>query len=252
MSPPTFGGAVGVHRRLFFLRMRRRSSLWIALGLCALPPLLALSMSLFRGAGRNTFTEVMEFTLVLLPFLPLLFASSLVGDELERRTADFVLARPVPRATFLIGRLLALWPVAAALAVDVVLAFVAAFAAVPSDAVAALPVLGVALLATLLGFCAYTGLAALFSTLFPRLTIVAFGGYIVAVELGIGGAPLALHWVSLLWHLRNLAGVPKAVALGWGPTVPIFISAFLLLAAALAATATAIWRLGNAEHRGDG
>ncbi len=130
----SFAAAVAAQRRLFFLRLRRRSTLWIVTALCALPPLLAVCLTLFAAGGRNTFTESMELSLVLLPFLPLLFATTLLGDELERHTSDFILARPVARATLLIGRLTALWPVVPPAVIGALLAFVAAYAPQLSDA----------------------------------------------------------------------------------------------------------------------
>jgi ABC-type Na+ efflux pump permease subunit len=61
--------------------------------------------------------ELLSFQLLILAVLPPMFISSSIGEEIEDRTMTYLWSRPIPRWTVVIGKLLALAPIAMVLVV---------------------------------------------------------------------------------------------------------------------------------------
>ena len=113
---PTIGymGYVSVAFGHAFTLMLRRSRLILATVIALLPvlippALLFLTRVEYVLEGGDAFVNVMEnlYLSVLAPVLALFFATMLVGDDVESQTIAYMLTRPIPRSSWVIGRYLA-------------------------------------------------------------------------------------------------------------------------------------------------
>ncbi|MDB4956094.1 MAG: hypothetical protein JWO36_3663 [Myxococcales bacterium] len=114
---PTTGATLSAIAGLTLRRLRRGRTQWVAGSIACLPILLAGVIS--QTASR---TQVVEWTGVLLDLfivemlvlavVPALFVASAIGDEIEDRTTTYLWSRPLARWTVLVGKLIALTPIA--------------------------------------------------------------------------------------------------------------------------------------------
>lgn len=113
---PTIGyaGYVSVAFGHAFTLMLRRSRLILATIIALLPVLIPPALVFLTRVeyvleGGDAFVNIMEnlYLSVLAPVLALFFATMLVGDDVESQTIAYMLTRPVPRSSWVIGRYLA-------------------------------------------------------------------------------------------------------------------------------------------------
>jgi ABC-type transport system involved in multi-copper enzyme maturation permease subunit len=110
------GGTMLAIAGLTWRRLLRGRSLWIA-GLIALLPVAFGLVLRTQGPRRDVVDELLAFQLLVLAVLPPMFISSSIGEEIEDRTMTYLWSRPIPRWTVVIGKLLALAPIAMVLVV---------------------------------------------------------------------------------------------------------------------------------------
>ncbi|MCI0432810.1 MAG: ABC transporter permease subunit, partial [Gemmatimonadetes bacterium] len=101
---------------LTWKRLLRGRSLWIA-GLIALLPVAFGAVLRTQGPRGDVTDDLLAFELLVLSVLPPMFISSSIGEEIEDRTMTYLWSRPIPRWTVIIGKLLALAPIAMVLVV---------------------------------------------------------------------------------------------------------------------------------------
>lgn len=111
-------GAVAVARNTIREVVRQRMMLVLALfgvGLLAASQVLS---PIALGEGKKVVTDFgLAGSSLLATLLAVVLGSSLLHKELERRTIYAVMAKPIRRAEFLLGKFLGLWVTAAALVV---------------------------------------------------------------------------------------------------------------------------------------
>src|SRR6185503_12480129 len=69
------------------------------------------------GPRKDLADELLAFQLLVLAVLPPMFIASSIGEEIEDRTITYLWSRPIPRWAVLIGKFLALAPIAVVLVV---------------------------------------------------------------------------------------------------------------------------------------
>ena len=144
-----------------------------------------------------------------MPFVPALTASAAVAEEIENKTFTFVFARPAPRGALVVGKLAAATlPAIAVVVPSLAIAWLVARAALPGRLADTWPHLLRVELAAVAGLCAYrrAGGGDRHGVLAPS----ARGGavYLLLIEAGLGSAPIVINFVTVAWHLRNLAELP--------------------------------------------
>jgi len=94
-----------------FNTMLRRQRLILAAVVSFLPVLIPVMMAFFSLSsweedGRNVFIMMVEkvHINVLAPLLALFFATMLVGEDAEGQTMPYMLTRPIPRSSWVLGR----------------------------------------------------------------------------------------------------------------------------------------------------
>lgn len=246
----SLAGAALLYAELSWIRLKRQRLLWSCLVLLVLP--LGGAVILVAGGhwGRELFDRLLEVHLrFLVLFLPALLAAPVVAEEIEGKTFTFLFARPAPRAAVVLGKYLAVaLPLTLAMAAVLALEWLLAHARFPSDFAPELAHLLRAEAACALGVLGFTSLSALLGTLFTRQPFVAVLGYMLVVEAGLSSAPLVLCLITFSWHLRNIAGLPRAQPAFTNFSVSVGLSVALVMAAALAALWGAARALRNAEY----
>lgn len=113
MTVPSSGTAVATIARLTWKRLFRGRALWIGVVVAALP--IAFSLAVQAKSRATEFTFVIE--ILVLSVLPPLYIASSIGEEIEHRTTTYLWSRPIARWTVLVGKLVALAPIAVVLVV---------------------------------------------------------------------------------------------------------------------------------------
>jgi ABC-type transport system involved in multi-copper enzyme maturation permease subunit len=260
MSAATEAGDIGlvagarVYARMTLMRLRRRRVLlWGSLALFLLPLVYVTVLALLGHWGRGLFDDINELVFrFLLPFMPALFASSLVAEEIENKTFTFVFARPAPRASLIAGKYVAaLAPLVIVLVPTLLVTWLIALARFPGDMIESWPHLVRVELAAVLGLCGFGALALALGTVFSRHPIVAVLGYLGLIELGLSAVPVVLNRLTLTWHLRNLAELPLPATEFAALDVPAWGSAII----AAGVTPLLLWlaslSVNGAEYRTD-
>ena len=101
---------------LTWRRLVRGRSLWVA-SVIALAPVAFGAVLRTQGFRKDIADDLLMFQLLVLAVLPPMFIASSIGEEIEDRTVTYLWSRPIPRWTVLIGKLLALAPIAMVLVV---------------------------------------------------------------------------------------------------------------------------------------
>ena len=112
------GAAVRAIAGVTWTRLWRGRAVWIAAGIAALPYLLAaIGKAASRGGPHPAVgqAEVLSLAVLVMAVLPPLLVASAVAEELEDKTAAYLWSRPIARWTVLVGKLVVLLPLAAAL-----------------------------------------------------------------------------------------------------------------------------------------
>jgi ABC-type transport system involved in multi-copper enzyme maturation permease subunit len=242
-----------IYGRMTWLRMRRGRALWAAAVLLALPIVYAGGLAIAGHWGRGLFDDVSElYFRFLIPFVPALTAASAVAEEIENKTFTFVFARPAPRASLIVGKLVAATlPAIAVVVPSLALTWLVAMLRFPADMAETWPHLLRVELAATAGLAAYGALSMALGTIFSRHPVVAVLGYLILVEAGVGSAPIVLNLIAVAWHLRNIAELPLPDTNFMSLQVPWWGSALVALAVTPLFAFLSTVAVNGAEYRTD-
>jgi ABC-2 type transport system permease protein len=225
--------------RLTLARLRRGRAVWAA---CAIALLPAAAAVVLRSRVQTIEDRAEMITalyvpqLLVLAVLPALFVASSIGEEIEDRTITYLWSRPLPRWHVIVGKLVALAPVAVAISVAGWMLAVK----IGSDWTApAWTVVGIGSAALAISL-----VSAGIGTLAPRhgmaLTIV----YMLLFDLPVGEIPASLQVLSVTHQARQLAGIAShglhPVLSRTAPAITMAVLAGIWLAAGL-------WRVRRLE-----
>ena len=209
--------------RVALARAARRGGTWGLLALALLPPVLGTVLGAL-GHGATVTALPIAIRLVA-PLLVAALVAGPVGEQFERRTVLYYFLRPVSRTAVLAGE----WLGYAAL-VALTLGLAGAFLAV-ADAFTGAPGLGSLLripLALAVEGGVLAGLCLGLAVLVPRQALLATIGVLALTEGGLPALPGNFHYVSLGYHVGQLAGLATEPATGAG--LPLWVSGVALLA----------------------
>jgi ABC-type transport system involved in multi-copper enzyme maturation permease subunit len=176
-------------------RLVRGRAIWVVMLIALLPAALAS-----LGEGRDQPLLVIgAIQSVVMALLPPIFVASSIGEEIEDRTTTYLWSRPIGRWTIVVGKLLALAPLAAALIVG------GWFVAYQIAAGAPPPVQSI--LAFAAGAVAISTIAAGVAVLVPKHGMALSIIYLVVFDQIIGNIPASLQTISVTRQVRLLAGV---------------------------------------------
>ncbi len=208
---------------------------------------LALALRLTESGGAAVFSTLVSgvFFPFVAPMLSLVYASGVVRDDVEAGTMPYFLTRPLTRASFLSGKMLASFLMAIALVLpSLVLVYYAVVS--PSgwgEVGAQFPSLARSLGIAALGLAAYNGIFALAGTVLKRPLLAGlvfvFGWQALATFVP-GRARLATvaHYMTSLVPGSSAGGV-FAGLLGERSSTAVSILSLVLIAAATHALAVA-------------
>jgi len=182
--------------RLTLRRLVRGKALWLALGFAALPPVLAAALP------SNAVGYAFEIEMLLYAVIPPLVVAGAIGEDLEERTATYLWSRPVARWTIVVGKLVALAPVVAA--IDL-----ASWAIAGALAGHGQPSLD-ALVAVAAGALAVSTLCAGIAALVPRHAMAVTIVYMLFDDM-IGQIPARLQLFSVTHHAGRIVGIGEPV-----------------------------------------
>lgn len=211
-------------------RLSRGRALWVSALIAILPtipPLLLNNTGKIMNAGPTV--PLQFFVMVLLP--PVFVASSL-GEEIEDRTTTYLWSRPIPRWTVVVGKLLALAPVAMLL---VAVGWTIAHQLGTGELPPARTTLGF-----VAGALAVAAMAAGLATLVPKHGMALSIAYLVILDLAIGALPASIQNISITRHVRMLTDLGEDGSGLLQPSLAMLaISGFWL--------AIAFWRIRRLE-----
>lgn len=192
---PTTRTALVTIARLTMRRLLRGRALWLGAVVAALPVVFEALVDKSNPLQAVDATFTIEL-LVLVVLQPLFVASS-IGEEVEDRTTTYLWSRPLARWTILIGKLIALAPIASAL-------LVASWALAVQLGADHLPTAQSAI-GLAAGGLAAAAIVAAIATLVPKhgmaLAIVYLG-----IDFVIGTIPWSLQILSATHQAKLVAG----------------------------------------------
>lgn len=222
--------AMGAITALTWRRVLRGRTLWVATAIALVPVAFGLVLQ-GLGPRRDLADELLSFQLLVLAVLPPMFIASSIGEEIEDRTMTYLWSRPIPRWSVVIGKLLALAPIAMVL---VVVSWHLACA------------LGLTSMPPWRSHLALAGAAAVVSAistgiavLVPRHGMALTIGYLL-FDFWIGILPASIQNFSVLYHVDAIS-FPKPD----GPDVAT--SAIWLAVIAFGWLGLGLWRLRRLE-----
>ncbi len=194
---PTTGATLSALVRLAIRRVLRRKALRVSLAIAALPTVFASMMH--RRSVTTAADDTFNVVLLLVAVLPPLFVAASIGEEIEDRTATYLWSRPLARWTVVIGKLIALAPIAIAI---VCASWIVALAvSIGLDKIVApWQTTGGIAAGTLAVCCASAGIASLVPRHGMALTIVY-----VLFDMMIGALPSSIANLSITHHASVLA-----------------------------------------------
>jgi ABC-2 type transport system permease protein len=207
-----FGIALSALWALYVLTLREYShgKRWLVVtGLFLLPSVLAI---IVRATSSHFPPLALEFLLIflfipqaILPLVALLYASSMIHDELEEQTITYLLIRPLPKFALYLVKLLA--TITATVAMTVVFTtlaygviYVGADSNVPDVPLRAVKAAAIHSLA-IVAYCGVFGLVSLLIKRSLTLGIV----YIVIVEGFFANFPFGLRLLTVIYYTRLIA-----------------------------------------------
>jgi len=188
MEVPSVSTALVAIARLTLRRVVRGRGLWLAIAFGALP-LVYASMSAGKHRAEDELLGIEM--LVLCVTQPLLVAAS-IGEEIEDRTTTYLWSRPLPRWTVLVGKLVALAPIGAALSV------VSMIAAYRLEYDVTVPALNAGALA--IGAIAIGAIVAGIATFVPKHGMALAIVYLTT-DLVVGNIHWSLQEISITHHV---------------------------------------------------
>lgn len=204
-------------------RLLRSRVLWVAIAIAALPLLIG-------GATRNDEPVLAIATLVMCVLCPVLVAAA-VAEEIEDRTSTYLWSRPLPRWTLLVGKLLALAPVATAIVLASLL--------VATNVATSSPPSSRTLLAFAAGGLAISTMSAGLGTLVPRHGMALSIGYFILIDLPLGAIPASGRSLSITRQVHLVAELYEPSSVVRPLITMAAISAVLL--------ALGLWRVRRLE-----
>jgi ABC-type transport system involved in multi-copper enzyme maturation permease subunit len=232
-SAPSTATAVWAVASLTLLRARRGRAIWITALIATLPVIFASLNNAYGHAAdraasaslRGIFATVM-LTLAISPAMNI---ASSVGEELEERTMAYLWSRPLARWTIIGGKLLALAPMVALLAV--------AGTAVACQA-GNCELNGSLLIAVAVAAIAFSFVSAAVATIAPKNGMTLAICYALFIDLALGALPISLRYISVSHHAGSIAGInDDGVASGAIATAVIVVLW----------TAIGLWRIRKIE-----
>ena len=213
-----------------WLRLIRGRALWVAFLIAFVPIAYASAMKGRRGDLAIIGIELFTFINLIIAVLAPMFVASSIGEDIEDRTATYLWSRPVPRWAVFAGKLVALVPITAALAlVSWNLSAYIAWGIVPA-AYTSVAVIAAAASVSVES----AGIASLAPKHGMALSIV----YMLFVDLPLGVRPATLREISLSYQARVLAALEE----GYASTAAIAIVSVCAVWALIAA-----WRVRRLE-----
>jgi ABC-2 type transport system permease protein len=191
---PSPGTAIATLARLTLLRLTRGKLMWVSLAIAFLPVARATASK----SGEDVVYISFTVTMLALAIVPALFIAPSIGEEIEDRTATYLWSRPLPRWTILVGKLVALAPLAT---IVLTASFIAAVYLGTHEAPPAAPIAGVAL-----GTLAVSIVIAGVATVVPKHGM-SLGIVYVIFDGIVGAIPASIRLVSVTHASRALAGM---------------------------------------------
>jgi len=191
---PSALSAIATLAAVTLKRLGRGKSVWIGVGLVALPVAYAVARRV-RGAAVAP-GELFTAAMVLLALLPPMFVGSSIGEDLEDRTSTYLWSRAIPRWAVLAGKLCALTPV-------VIVLLAGSWYATIQTGTTVAPSLA-SVLAMIAGCIAASLIAAGIATVVPKQGMVLAIGYLL-VDNFIGALPFSLAELSITHQAKLLA-----------------------------------------------
>ncbi len=181
---------------LTWKRLIRGRALWVCLVIAVLPVFYAAASGGRSGLAGD---EIFVFEVLVAAVLAPMFVASSIGEEIEDRTTTYLWSRPIPRWSIVVGKLLALVPVAAVVVVaSWALSGQLAWHHAPDVRSCAALVSGVFALSVL---------SAGIATLAPRHGMALSICYILFFDSPLGVLPATLRELSITHQVRSLAGI---------------------------------------------
>lgn len=238
--------AIGVYRRLLWMRLARGRLIWIALVLLFLPAIVTGVLAATGDWGVGFFDKVSESYLgFLVPLCAALLAAPTVADEIEGKTFTFLFARPAPRYALLLGRLAAAIPaLVLACVVFLPLSWLLTQLKYPAEMAQSVPHLLRMIAAVTLSVLGFFAIAQLLGVVFPRHPFVAALAYFFVFEDEVGTSTIKLRLATVTFHARNLAGLSTS-------EVPPALSAAIIVVLCAIALITAAILIARAEYHSE-
>jgi len=180
---------------LTWMRVRRGRTLVVAGVIAALPLIYAaIARSRDLDSGAKALVSIQELVLAVLPAL---FVSAAIGEDIESKTMTYLWSRPLPRWQIIIGKLVALVPLALAFQLaSLIGASLVGWGRMPSLASCA----GLAA-----AVVAVSGIAAGISTLMPKYGMAFTLCYMLLFDLVVGALPASLREISMGYQAQQIA-----------------------------------------------
>jgi ABC-type transport system involved in multi-copper enzyme maturation permease subunit len=201
---PSAGSTIWTLAAITFKRLVRGKTLWIGVGLVAIPLAYAIARQARHAAVSSG--DMFVMAMLILAVLPAMYVAASVGDDLENRTSTYLWSRAIPRWAVLAGKLAALTPVVIALMVGSWYATIRIGTGAPPS----LP----SLYALAAGSIAAAVTAAGIATVVPKQGMVLTIAYLLA-DNAVGALPFTLAELSITYHTKRLAhleGGPLVIA----------------------------------------
>lgn len=244
-------------------RLLFRSRKTLVMGLLAMGPVVAAVLGVVvvqiragavphTGFGLMTELASIGYIQILLLVLPLLYGTSLIGDEVDDKTITYLFVRPVPRAVIYLGKYLA-----CVITVTVLIfpSFLLTFLILstldpPEEVIRHLPVLLQDLGILGLGILAYSGLFGFFGTVLkrPLLWGMIFG---IGWEWIVTYIPGYIHRFTIAHYLQSLlphASGQRGVLQIFGETTSAPVAVFTLLITAGVLLGLAAWTVSRKQY----
>jgi ABC-type transport system involved in multi-copper enzyme maturation permease subunit len=204
-------------------RFVRGKALWVAVVIGAFPVLM--------GAVTRDWEAAAAVEMFVMCLLPPVFVASAVAEEIEERTSTYLWSRPLPRWTLLVGKLLALAPIAALL---IVLSWLAAVQVASDGSPTSRTILAFAT-----GGLAISAMSSGIGTLFPKRGMALSISYFILIDLPVGAIPASVQSISVTRQVRRIAELHGPHSIG-GPLLTMAVLSLIWLAFGL-------WRLRRLE-----
>ena len=203
-------GSLATVLRITIARQLRGKRIWLFVLAFAAPAALALMIRRHQAPyNAGEVERVLIFGLIpqaVLPLAALLFASSLIQDDVEEQTLTYFLIRPIPRWAIYLAKALGATIVTSALAAVFTTAAIAAvrWGTEGYDARSLAHEAAVTSGLSALALAAYIAIFGFLGLLTRRVLVVGVG-YILVFEGIVSSIPFLVRYGTILFHLRVLA-----------------------------------------------